>query len=188
MHEREVREVAQVIDDEEVIRLVVHVVGLAAPARIAQVREVEDLRGVGLRRVAHPDPHQVLALDHRVAAHAELRRDVVLPRDLHAAAARIELEAVVHAAHAVALEPAVRELRAAVRAAVVERHDLAAFAAVDHHRLLEDGAREQPAVDQLVVPRRDIPAAHQEHCSLLRAPFYVGATRIRNPVSSFLPV
>ena len=86
MHEREVREIAQVVDDQQVVRVVVQVVGLAAPARVAQVREIDDLRRVGLGRIAHPDPDQVVALDDRVAAHAELGGNVVLPGDLHALA------------------------------------------------------------------------------------------------------
>jgi hypothetical protein len=162
MHEGEVGEVREVIDYQQVVRLVVHVVGLAAPGGIAQVGKIEDLRRVRLRRVAHPDPHQGVALDHRVAPHPELRRDVVLPGDLHAAAARVVLEAVVHAAQAVAFAPAVRELRAAMRAAVVERHRAAAVALVEHHRLLEERALEELAVDQLVVPGRDVPRVHEE--------------------------
>ena len=49
VHEREVREVAQVVDDQQPVGLVVHVVGDALPLRIVEVGEVEDLVGVGLR-------------------------------------------------------------------------------------------------------------------------------------------
>ena len=54
--------------------------------------------------ITHPDPDQVVALDDRVTAHAQLGRDHVLARDLRAAPGRIEPDAVVHAAHAVALD------------------------------------------------------------------------------------
>src|SRR5216117_2527808 len=88
---------------------------------MARVPNIVYLRRVGLGRLAHQDPDQVIALHHGVAAHAEALRDVVLSRDLDALAARLELEAVVHAADVVALAPAIRELGAAVAAAVVER-------------------------------------------------------------------
>ena len=39
VHEGEVREVGQVVDDQQVVRVVVHVVRHAAPARVAQVRD-----------------------------------------------------------------------------------------------------------------------------------------------------
>ena len=63
--------------------------------------------------LAHPDPDQVVALDHRVAAHAELGGDVVLAGDLDALARGIELQAVVHAADAIAFAagPATAERR-----------------------------------------------------------------------------
>src|SRR5207237_4063363 len=117
---------------------------------------------LGPGRVAHPDPDQVIALDHRVAAHPETLRDVVLPRDLDALAARVELEAVVYATDVVAFAPAVRELGAAMAAAVVERDHAAAVAPVEDDRLLQQRARKQPTVDQLVIPGRDIPAVQQK--------------------------
>ena len=49
--------------------------------RVVQGREVDDERRVGLRRIAHPDPDQVVALHDRVAAHAELGGDHVLARE-----------------------------------------------------------------------------------------------------------
>src|SRR4051812_47147928 len=143
-----------------------HVVRLAAPSRIGEIVEFQDLRWIGLRRIAHPDPDQVLALDDRIAPHAEVLRDVVLSRDLDALAARLELEPVVHAADVVAFAPAVGELGAAMAAAIVERDDAAAVAAIEHDRLLEDGAGEEFAVDQLVIPRRDVPAVLQKGLSL----------------------
>jgi hypothetical protein len=162
MHEGEMREVGKVVHDEEIVRVVVHVIRLAAPLRIRQVVELQDLRRVGERGIAHPDPHQVLLLEHRVAANAQAARDVVLPRDLDALAARVELEPVVHAADVVALHAPVGELGAAVAAPVVQRNHPAAVALVEQHRLLQDRAREQLAVDQLVVPRRDVPAVLQK--------------------------
>ncbi len=126
--------------------------------RVAQIREIHDLRLVGAGRIAHPDPHQVIALDDRVAPHAQLRRDHVLAGDLGAAPGRVVPDAVIHAAHAVALTATLRQQRAAMRAAVVQRNDPAAFAPVEQHVILEQRAGEHSPVDQLVVPGGDVPA------------------------------
>jgi hypothetical protein len=121
--------------------------------------------GIGLGRIAHPDPHQVVALDDRVAAHAQLGRHHVLARDLDALAGGVELQAVVHAAHAVAFAAAQVQRHAAVAAAVLQRDDLAALALVEQHGLLQQRAREQLAVDEFVVPGGHVPAVLQEHRS-----------------------
>ena len=162
MDKGEMREVGQVVDDQPVVGRVVHVAGLAAPGRIAQVGNVDDARRVGPGHLAHPDPYQVVAFDHRIAAHAQLGGDGVLPRNLHTAPAGVELEAVIHAAHAIAFAPAVGKFRAAMAAAVVQRHRLSALAPIKQHRLFEQGAGHQLAVDQLVVPRGDVPAVLEE--------------------------
>src|SRR5262245_47488839 len=182
--EREMREVAQVVDDQQIVRLVVQIAGQAPPSRLAQIREVEDEGGIGLGRIPDPDPHEVIALEDRVAPHTELGGHHVLPGDLHALTGRVVLQAVIHAPHGVALEPAVRELRAAVRAAVVERHDFPALAVVGQDRLLEDHAREELPVDQLVVPGRDVPAVHQETVGLGRhRALPSGYARLRSSLS-----
>ena len=69
----------------------------------------------------------------------------------------VELHAVVHAADIVAFDPPHRERRRAMATAVVERDDLAAGAAIEHDRLLQDGAGQLLAVDQFVIPGRDVP-------------------------------
>src|SRR3546814_14550359 len=51
----------------------------------------------GAGGLAHPDPHQPVALDNRVAAHASIGGNRVLARNFDAGAARVELHAVVHA-------------------------------------------------------------------------------------------
>src|SRR5258708_20146444 len=104
----------------------------------------------------------MVALHHRVAAYPETLRDVVLPRNLDALAARVELEAVVHAAQVVAFAPAVGELGAAMAAAVVERHHPAAIPPIEDHRLIEQRARQKPPVDHLLIPPPDLPAVHQQ--------------------------
>ena len=162
VHEGEVREVGEVVDDQQVVRVVVHVVRHAAPARILEIGNAQDGGRRSERRIAHPDPDDVLLLDHRVAAHAQALGDVLLPGNLDALALAVELQAVVHAAHVIAFQAPVGEQRAAMAAAVVERDHLAAVALVEQHRLLEDRARDELAVDQLVVPRGHVPAVHQE--------------------------
>ena len=157
MHEGEMGEVAEIVDDQQPVRLVMHIAGQPAPFGIGERRIIHDQVGIGFFDLAHPDPDQVVALDHRIAAHAEFWRNHVLAGDLDALAAGLELHAVIHAADVVALDPAHRERRGAMATAIVERDHLAARAAIDHDRPLQDRAGELFAVDQFVIPGRDVP-------------------------------
>jgi len=107
-------------------------------------------------------PGDVVALHDGEAAHAEPLGDVVLAGDLDALAARVELEPVIHAADIVAFHSPVGKLGPAVAAAVVERHHPSAVAFVEKDRGFQDGARQELAVDELVVPGRDVPGVRKE--------------------------
>ena len=67
VHEGEMGEIEQVVDDELPVALDVEVLALRAPVRIVEPVEVGDLVGIGERGIAHPDPQPVIALDHRIA-------------------------------------------------------------------------------------------------------------------------
>jgi hypothetical protein len=166
--EGEVREVAQVVDDQEPVGVVVHVRGHASPGRVVQRPVVDDQCRVGERGIAHPDPDQVVSGDDRIAAHAELRGNDVLAGDLDAPPGRLVLHAVVHAADAVAFDATHRQRRAPVAAAVLQRDHLAALALVEDDRPFEDRAGQLGAVDQLVVPGGHVPAVLQEDSIAIR--------------------
>jgi hypothetical protein len=59
--------------------------------------------------------------------------------------------------------PAQVQRHAAVAAPVLQRDDAAGLGLVEEHGLLEEGARQQAAVGQLVVPGGHVPAVLQEH-------------------------
>ena len=112
VHEGEMREVEQVVDDQLPVGLDVQVGRLGAPVRIVEPMEVGDLVGVGERRIAHPDPDPVIALDHRIGAHPRRLRDQVLARHAHALAGAVEAQAVVVALQRVADHLAHRQRQA----------------------------------------------------------------------------
>src|SRR5687768_11937670 len=76
--------------------------------------------------------------------------------------------------------------------AVVEGDDLAALAAVHHNRPLQDGTGQLPAVDQFVVPGRDVPGVAKKDsvighgippCCLVRFSFsFVSSSMASAPV------
>jgi hypothetical protein len=70
---------------------------------------------------------------------------------------------VIHATHGVALEASLREEGAAMRTTIVHRDDLAAFAAIQEHMLVQEHAAQELAVDQLVIPGADVPAILEVH-------------------------
>ena len=102
VHESEMREIEQVVADELPVALRVQIVGLGAPVRIVEPMVVGDLGGIGQRRIAHPDPQPLVALDHRIGLHPRARRDHVLARHAHAGAGAIEAQPVIVALQHVA--------------------------------------------------------------------------------------
>src|SRR6185437_4318155 len=160
--EGEMGKVAEIVDDQQPVGLVVHIAGKAAPGGVVERRIVDDQGRIGLLGLAHPDPDQIVTLDDRIAAHAQLWRDHLLAGNLNAFARRIELHAMVHAADVVALDAAHRQRRRPVAAAVVQRDDPSALAAIQQNRTFQDRARESRAVDQFMIPGRHVPAIPQK--------------------------
>ena len=160
----QVREIEQVVADQQVVRVVVRVAALeAAPARIVEPVRVGDQRGVGFGRIAHPDPDPAMALDHREGAHAGIGRHGVLRRHFDALAGAVEQQAVIEAAHRVAFAPAARQGRAAMAAHVLEGHDLARLVAPQRQRQAEDRARQEAVLRHLLAPSSDVPGVLDEH-------------------------
>jgi hypothetical protein len=56
MHEGEMSEIEQIVDDELPIGLDVEIRSFRAPMRIVKPMKVGDQARVGARRVTHPDP------------------------------------------------------------------------------------------------------------------------------------
>src|SRR5262249_53944463 len=86
VHEGEMRKVAEIVDDQEPVGLVVHVAGLPPPFGIGQRRIIKDELWIGLLGIAGPDEDQIVFFDHGIAAHAELGRNDVLAGNLDALA------------------------------------------------------------------------------------------------------
>ncbi len=165
VHECQVREIEQVVDDELPIGFDVQVGRLGAPARVVEPMEVGDVVRIGEGGITHPDPQPVIALHHRIGLHLRRRGNVILPRDPHTAAIRPEPKPVIMALQRVADELAHREREMPMRATVLECDSLAVLGAEEHHRLAQDHARERVAAD-LGVGGGDIPMVSQEHGDL----------------------
>ena len=161
MHEWQVREVQQVVADQEVVDVVVQIARQAAPVGMVEPRRRRDGGRVRLLRSAHPDPDPAMLRHHRECAHTGARRHLLSPWGIDALAAGVELQAVIVAAYAVALEAALRQRRATVAAAVLERNQLTVGLAVDHDRDAADRAGEALGRD-LMVPSDDIPGVSNE--------------------------
>src|SRR6516162_10183917 len=103
---------------------------LIGPMRvIGVIGEVDDLAHIGTHRLAHPDPDELVLLDHVIAAHASILGDAALPRHRHAFAAAVEDQAVIAALDAACDHLTKRERRRAVTAAIDERRGAALLVA-----------------------------------------------------------
>ena len=69
VHEGFVGEVHQVVDHEPVVALHVDGLAVAGPLRIVVPVHVRHQRGIGQRRIAHPQPDEAMPLDHGIGAH-----------------------------------------------------------------------------------------------------------------------
>jgi hypothetical protein len=74
-----------------------------APAGIGQGESVRKGGGVGSGRISHPDPDPTFQFHDGVGPDLDAGGNGLLSRNLDAPAGRIEFQAVVHAANAIAL-------------------------------------------------------------------------------------
>jgi hypothetical protein len=143
VHEGLVRQVHEVVDHEPVVAVDADHLAVAGPGGVVVPVHVGHERGVGLGRIAGPDPDEAVLLDHRKVAHARRGVERFLARHVGAAALAVVDQAVVAADQLVAFEAAERERHQPVPAGVFERGDLAVGAAEHHQLLVADGARQQ---------------------------------------------
>jgi hypothetical protein len=109
---------------------------------------------------ARPDPHQAVLLAGRPGRHRRMHR-LVAARDVHAAAGAVELPVVEEAAQAVAVDRALAEVRAHVRAVRVEAADLAVLAAEQHQLAARQAQGAHLAARQLGRAQGPVPALDQ---------------------------
>ena len=169
MHEGQVREVHQVFDDELVAALDRVHRAFPAPVAVVEERQVRNLRGVGARRLGHPHPQAVVALDDRVAFHARIVGNLRLRWDLHALAARVVLKPVIAALDRVLDHRAERQRVVAMAATVFKRGEVALHVAEENDGLVADHAGKNPAGFEVLGPTGHVPAIAQKcHVRLLR--------------------
>jgi hypothetical protein len=83
------------VDQRLLVAFPVEIVAHAAPAWVDVPEEIGDLRVIGQRWVAHPQPDPAVPLDHWVAADARAGWNVRLARHLHTGAAAVVRETVI---------------------------------------------------------------------------------------------
>ncbi len=155
-------EIEQVVVEQLVTRSDVRVdldIGLPVGGIGQSQRDmVGHIAHIGELRVAHPDPDPVPYFVHGIRRDAHLRRNVLLARNVHARAARIEAHAVITAFDGVFADPALGERKSAMRTTTVQRDHATGAVPIEDQRTIQD-----PAFDRLVgdilVPTCDIPAA-----------------------------
>ena len=159
MHEREVGDVEEVLDDPRAAR--VDRIGAAQQLAEAGILPFGKGRHV-VRRLAQADPDQAVALDRAVGLDARLarRRRVGQRRDAHALPVRAVDPAVIRALQRAAIDPAERQPRAAVHAQVLPGERLPVGLPDDDVLAQEPGAHD-PARGQLVAAHDRMPVVDQ---------------------------
>ena len=108
VNEGQVREVEQVVANQQVVHVVVDVAIQTAPVGVVNPLGIGNQAGVGLGRIAHPDPDPAVTLHHGIGSDLGLRRNAFLAWRFNALALVAKLQAVIRAAHAVAFAAADR--------------------------------------------------------------------------------
>ena len=102
------------------------------PPLLPQFRHIESKRGVSLVGVAHPDEHNAVAFQHRIAVNIGGFGQVRLPRHPHTGTVRAKGHTVIAALNGVADTLALGQRQQPVRAAIFEHGDLAIAGAVGY--------------------------------------------------------
>ena len=140
----EMRQVHQVVHHQHGGRFDrIHGVLVRPVDRVVVIRPAHDLAGIGLRRIAHPDPDERVLLHYREAAHARALEDAVLAGHVHAGAGAIEDQAVVAAFQAALDHLADVQRRAAMAAHVEQRRGVVLLIAIEHDRFVADPPRQR---------------------------------------------
>ena len=166
MHVIDVGRVAQIVAEQQIIRL--HIQRIAepdAPAILMIFGQVIYVGRVGKRGVAHPDPDHPHVFMDRVRADPAVRRWRVLRGRIDTDAVTIECQTVIAALQFIALHAALRQRQEPVGADVFRRADLAVFAAPQDDILTQDrfGLR---FGRQVMRPTCDIPGVTDKgHCT-----------------------
>ena len=124
-------------------------------------------RRIGLRGIAHPDPHEGVLLHYREAAHARAIDDAVLARDMHACARMVEDQPVIAALQPLLDDLAHVQRRAAVAAHVQQRRGAVLAIAEQHDGLVADATGQRRLAD-FVGPGSDVPGVADEHRRISR--------------------
>ena len=115
--------VAQIVAKQQVVGLDVERIPVGdAPLRPVVFGEVVNVFGIRLFRIAHPDPDQAQAFGRRIALHAGVGRDDLLPRHVDAGAGPVEHQPVIAALDPVVDQAPLGQRKQPMRAAVAQRH------------------------------------------------------------------
>ena len=159
----EVREVEQIVEHQPIAALDQRLAGDRVPVGVGDMLVVarHQVR-IGLARIAHPDEHPAVALDHGIGLHPGPARHLLLAGHVGADAVAAEHQAVIAALDLVADQPAFGKRQVAVRAAVLQRDRGAVEPAEQHDVVVEQHAAERRPAD-ILRPGRDIPVVPEQH-------------------------
>ena len=158
----QVRQIHQVVDHHHVVGGDAEHRAPVRPAiRLVVVGKIEDRALVGERRIAHPDPDELLPLHDGVALHPRLAGDPLLARDADASPRSVVDQPVIAALDPVGHDGPVGQRRAAVAAPVLQRGRPAVRVAEQDDGLVHDRPGERLLAD-LFRPGGNVPGVPQE--------------------------
>ena len=164
-------EIEDIVDHQLVITGDMQIALHGRPLRRIRLVEIRQQGFIDLVEIAHPDEHELVALDRRIVARAEIRSDGRVAGHMGAGALPVEADAVIAAGQIIAHDLARRERRLAMGAAVRQHPHHPIAAAIDGEGLVADHARKGLFADLGAMGHR-VPLVAKErlggHLMLLR--------------------
>ena len=132
--------VQQVVDHIKIMTIDVHAAaGRAAPCRIVEILNGENIIRIGGRRVPHPDPQDAPAILNRIRADTHpAGQCALLCRGLYAGPATVKGQPVISAFDMVAFQSPFREGQLAVRASIFQRCRHTLLGAENDNRFIQN--------------------------------------------------
>ena len=158
----DVRQLEQIVDDQQVVGLDVEMNLGDPPIGVAETRKIDDQVVVRVFDIAHPHIDEAVALDDGVRLHRQIRRPPRLAGDLDAIAAAVVRETVVAAFDGVADDVALRQGQPPVGAAVFQCDRGAVALSVQDDVFVQHRDRQRVGAE-FIAPCRDVPMVSQEH-------------------------
>src|SRR5260370_40511478 len=146
------REVEQIVGDQEVVGIVVQITRCTPPGGVVQVVRIRNQGGIHFVWITHPHPNPFEPFHDRERADLGGRRNKFLRGNFHTLARRVEQQPVIHTTNEITFPTSLGQRRGAVTATIIQRHHSACSIPPKHQEHLGNSPCQHSVGGDLVGP------------------------------------